>query len=175
MTPQSGKSVNECRQLLNDLLKTASPTGTEGDDQRAWATYVGRLSDEVDNDAYRNPWATLSPRRDTAHRLMIAAHADEIGMMVNHISDQGYIYVTRIGGSDRAVARARRVKIFGDKGQVPGVVGNTAIHLRDSKDEKASEWHELFIDVGAANAGVVAELGIRVGHPIVLDDAVVQF
>ena len=166
--------MNESRQLLIDLLNTASPTGFEADGQRTWAKYVGAFSDEVDNDAYGNTWATLRPRRDSAHRLMIAAHADEIGMMVNHISDQGYIYVTRIGGSDRAVARARRVKIFGDKGQVPGVVGNTAIHLRDSKDEKAPEWHELFIDVGAANAGEVAELGIRVGHPMVIDEPVVQ-
>src|SRR5690625_5652354 len=160
--------MNESRQLLIDLLNTASPTGFEVDGQRTWAKYVGEFSDEVDNDAYGNTWANLRPRGDTAHRLMIAAHADEIGMMVNHISDQGYIYVTRIGGSDRAVARARRVKIFGDKGQVPGVVGNTAIHLRDSKDEKAPEWHELFIAVVAEKECEVAELGELLSHALLI-------
>src|SRR5690625_1041492 len=103
--------MNESRQFLIDLLNTASPTGFEVDGQRTWAKYVGAFSDEVDNDAYGNTWATLRPRGDTAHRLMIAAHADEIGMMVNHISDHVYIYVTRIGVSGREVARWLRDEI----------------------------------------------------------------
>src|SRR5690625_7901911 len=106
--------MNESRQLLIDLLNTASPTGFEVDGQRTWAKYAGEFSDEADNDAYGNAWATLRPRGDTAHRLMIAAHADMIGMTVNHISDHGYSHVTRRGGSARPVARARRVKTVGD-------------------------------------------------------------
>src|SRR5690625_5381670 len=103
--------MNEARRLLNGQLNSASPTGFEVDGQRTRSKYVGEFSDDVENDAYGNTWASLRPRGDTAHRLMIAAHADEIGMVVNHISDHVYIYVTRIGVSGREVARWLRDEI----------------------------------------------------------------
>ncbi|MEM7602096.1 MAG: M20/M25/M40 family metallo-hydrolase [Verrucomicrobiota bacterium] len=107
---------------------------------------------------------------------MIEAHADEIGFMVKYITDDGYLHVDRIGGSDWATARGRRLSLFGDKGEVLGIIGNTAIHIRDRKDgEKAPEVHELFVDIGAKSAEDVEELGIRVGHPGVYADSAIPF
>ena len=119
-------------------------------------------------------WATLEGLgADGAPRLLLEAHADEIGFMVSHVGDDGFLRLRPIGGSDRALARGRRVRILGSRGPVPGVIGNTAIHLREKKeDEKVADWHELFVDVGAASAGEVAERGIRVGHPAVFDASV---
>ena len=63
-----------------------------------------------------------------------------------------------------AVASARPQAILGDKGEVTGIIGNTAIHIRPNRaDEKAPKVHELWVDVGASSAKEVAELGLRVG------------
>jgi endoglucanase len=102
---------------------------------------------------------------------MLAAHADEIGYMVKQITSDGFLRLDRLGGSDSATGRGRRLRIFGDKGEVPGIIGNTAIHLRsDLANEKAPKLHQLWVDVGASSAEEAEGLGIRVGHPAVYSD-----
>jgi len=161
--------TDDTKSFFFNLLDTPSPTGFEAPGQRVWAGYVRDHVDEFDMDAYGTAWATVAGTADEAPRLMLDAHVDEIGFMVRHITDEGFIYVTRIGGSDRAIARGLRVRVLGDDGPVTGVVGNTAIHIRDTKDEKVPKTHELFVDVGAENKEGVHERGIRVGHPMVFD------
>lgn len=157
------------RQFLFELLQTPSPTGFEIEGQRRWSAHVRKHVDRIENDAYGNTWATVGPV-DAPARLMIEAHADEIGLMISHIADDGFLYVTRMGGSDRAIMRGRRIRILGADGDVFGVIGNTAIHLRDTKDDKVPEWHELYIDVGASSRSEVADMGIRIGQAAVLDE-----
>ncbi|MDB6118444.1 MAG: endoglucanase [Verrucomicrobiaceae bacterium] len=163
------------QEFLLDLLNTPSPTGFEIAGQRKWAKWVGQYADKVQNDAYGTAWATLVGSEPEGKRIMLEAHADEIGYMVKHISDEGFIYVDRVGGSDVATARGRRVDILGDKGVVRGVIGNVAIHIRDRVNEKVPEVHELSIDLGFASAKEVAKAGIRVGHPMVYSDSVELF
>lgn len=138
--------------------------------QRVWADWISRHAAAVDCDAYGSTWATLPGKSPRV--VMLAAHADEIGYMVKHIDDRGFLRLDRIGGSDAATARGRRLHILGDKGPVPGIIGNTAIHLRrdEQGSEKAPAVHDLWVDVGASNAADVAKLGIRVGHPAVYQD-----
>ncbi len=162
--------------FLYDLLNTPSPTGFEVRGQRVWAKRCREFADSVESDAYGNAWATVKGGDPEAPRVMIEAHADEIGFIVKYIADDGFLRVDRIGGSDWANARGRRLSIFSDAGEVPGIIGNTAIHIRDRKDgEKAPEVHELFVDVGASSAAEVAALGIRVGHPAVYADGAAPF
>ena len=164
MTPSS-------KAFLLDLLATPSPTGFEHRGQRKWAARLRQCADRVDSDAYGNAWATFDGAGKKPRRVMFEAHADEIGFMVKHITADGLLHVDRVGGSDVATARGRRVEILGDKGSVRGVIGNIAIHLRDNRDdEKAPKVHELWIDIGASNAKEVAKAGIRVGHPAVYAD-----
>ncbi len=161
--------------FLLDLLNTPSPTGFEVPGQRKWAKWVGQFADKVENDAYGTAWATLVGSEPEGKRIMFEAHADEIGYMVKHISEEGFLYVDRVGGSDVATARGRRVDILGDKGVVRGVIGNVAIHIRDREQEKAPMVHELAIDLGFASAKEVAKAGVRVGHPMVYSDSVELF
>jgi len=159
--------------FLIDLLSTPSPTGFEVRGQRKWAAYVGKSADRVESDAYGTAWATLDGKGKNPKRIMFEAHADEIGFMVKYISKEGFISVDRVGGSDVATARGRRVDILGDKGTVRGIIGNIAIHIREDRDnEKAPKVHELWIDIGAGSAGEVLAAGIRVGHPAVYVDTV---
>jgi endoglucanase len=161
------------RTFLFDLLNTPSPSGFEADGQRVWAGYVRPAADFVGADVYGSAWATRwGAAGEDSPSVMVEAHADEIGFMVNAVTDEGFLHVTRIGGADRATARGKRVNVLGSKGPVPGVIGNTAVHLRDTKDEKVPELHQLYVDVGASNREEVAGLGVRVGHPIVFAEAV---
>lgn len=157
--------------FLLDLLNTPSPTGFEIAGQRKWASYVGQFADQVENDAYGTAWATLKGSDKNGRRLMLEAHADEIGYMVKHITEEGFMYVDRVGGSDAATGRGRRVDILGDHGVVRGIIGNTAIHIRDRENEKAPQPHELVVDIGVSSAKEVTKAGIRVGHVMVYSDA----
>ena len=154
--------------FLFDLLNTPSPTGFETPGQRKWAAYVRGFADRVENDAYGTAWATLDGAGKKPRRVMIEAHADEIGFIVKQITKEGWLRLDRVGGSDTATARGRRLQILGDNGPVLGIIGNTAIHLRKDTlgDEKAPKIHELYVDVGASTAKDVEKLGLRVGHQI---------
>ena len=159
----------KAKDFLFGLLNTPSPTGFESAGQKLWKNYVSRFSDSVETDAYGSAWARLDGQTPPL-KIMLEAHADEIGYMVQNITDDGFIFVTRIGGSDRTIARGKRVRILGDKGPVFGIFGNTAIHLRDSQNEKVPEIHELFVDIGAVSKIEVEGRGVRVGHPLVYCD-----
>lgn len=160
------------RDFLLDLLSTPSPTGFETLGQSKWVNYLRTAADTVENDAYGSAWATLKGANAKAPVIMLEAHADEIGYMVKYISKDGFLFVDRVGGSDVATARGRRVDILGDKGTVRGVIGNIAIHIRDREDEKVPKVHELWVDIGATSEAEVKKAGIRVGHPLVYADGV---
>jgi endoglucanase len=158
------------RDFLFKLLDTPSPTGFEMPGQKVWAKWVGKHASEVQCDAYGSTWAVLPGKSERI--IMLESHADEIGYMVKHIDDRGFLRIDRVGGSDSATARGRRLTILGDNGPVPAIIGNTAIHLRrdDSGQEKAPLVHDLWVDVGASSPLEVAALGIRPGHPAVYQD-----
>lgn len=162
------------RQFLQQLLDTPSPTGFEMPGQRVWAEWAGKHAASVECDAYGSTWATLPGKSERV--VMLAAHADEIGYMIKHIDERGFLRLDRVGGSDTATARGRRLTILGDKGPVAGIIGNTAIHLRrdDLGAEKAPAIHELWVDVGASSPAEVAKLGLRVGHPAVYQEGLME-
>ena len=158
------------REFLFKLLETPSPTGFEMRGQQVWADWIKSFAPEVTCDSYGSTWATLSGK--SKRIIMLEAHADEIGYMIKLIDDRGFLRLDRVGGSDAATARGRRLTILGDKGSVSGIIGNTAIHLRrdESGTEKAPAVHELWVDVGASSAAEVSAMGLRVGHPAIYQD-----
>lgn len=158
------------RDFLLRLLRTPSPAGFEAPGQKVWLDYVRTFADEATSDTYGSAWAIRHGRQPgQGHRIMLEAHADEIGYMIRHVTDEGFLRVTRIGGIDGVNSRGKKVSILGDRGAVRGIIGNTAIHIRD-RDEKPPKLHELYVDVGASSRDDVAALGLRVGHPMVFED-----
>ncbi len=157
----------EALAFLEKLVATPSPSGYEQPAQRLMRERMAKFADEVRTDVHGNVIAVLNP--DAPLRVMLAGHVDEIGLMVRHITDDGYIYVTQIGGIDPVVAVAQRVVIHGPKGDVPGVVGRKAIHLTD-RDERGKQLkiHELWIDIGAKDKKD-AEKVVNVGDPVTFD------
>lgn len=136
---------------------------------------VRPVSDRVKTDAYGNAWAELDGASQTSPRVMLEAHSDEIGFIVRHIDEKGFLSIGPIGGSDKTLAAARRISIFGANGLVPGIIGNTAIHLRDTAKDKLPEWKDHFVDVGARSAADVEKLGLRVGNPAIFESAATEF
>lgn len=157
--------------FLLQLLDTTSPSGWETATQQCWKNHLAPIVDQIETDAYGNAWATLHGAERNGPKIMLEAHADEIGFIIRHIDDKGFVSIAPIGGSDRTIAAARRIRIFGDCGEVTGIIGNTAIHLRAKDKDKLPEWHDLFVDVGASSAKEAEALGLRVGCPAVYWDA----
>ena len=157
-------------QFLETLLSTPSPTGYETAGQKVWIDYINRYSDKVETDFYGSAAAFLSVDPD-AITVMIEAHCDEIGMVVQYIDDSGFLYITKIGGSDPTIARARKVNIHTRQGIVTGVIGNTAIHLQNRTNQKAPEWKDLFVDIGVSSGDEAKEM-VQVGDPITYADDV---
>lgn len=95
------------KQFLEDLLITPSPTGFEKAGVKVWKDYVDQFSDEVVTDAYGSAAGKINTSGDVA-TVLLEAHCDEIGMVVQHISDQGFVYINKLGGSDSTIARAKK-------------------------------------------------------------------
>ncbi|MDZ7773397.1 MAG: M42 family metallopeptidase [Balneolaceae bacterium] len=154
------------REFLEDLLITPSPTGFEKAGQKVWKSYTERFSDEVDTDAYGSAVAKLNTSFDVI-TVMLEAHCDEIGMIVQYIDDNGFVYINKLGGSDSTIARAKRVYIHNKRGRVSGVTGNTAIHLQENKNGGGKEpaWKDIYVDIGASDREEALEM-VQVGDPI---------
>ncbi|MFB6070171.1 MAG: M20/M25/M40 family metallo-hydrolase [Halanaeroarchaeum sp.] len=153
----------DTRTFLDELLSTPSPAGYETDGQKVWLDYVGEFADETRTDAYGNAVATYEGG-DGPH-IVFSGHADEIGFTVAAITDEGFVRIIPIGGADPTVSRGTQIRIHTDDGPVNGVIGQTAIHLRDrNDDEDVPEIRAQHVDIGAEDGEEAHDL-VEVGDP----------
>lgn len=165
--------MNRDISFLERLLDAAGPSGFEVRPARVWREEAETFASGVSVDVSGNSFATVNP--DGAPTVMLAGHIDEIGLQVTHIDDDGFLYVDEIGGWDPQVLVGQRVTLLGRDGDVPGVVGKKAIHLLEPEERsKASKTTQLWIDVGATSGDAVADLGLRVGDPMVIAQEMVR-
>ncbi|MEX1063319.1 MAG: M20/M25/M40 family metallo-hydrolase [Balneolaceae bacterium] len=154
------------QEFLEKLLITPSPVGYESGGQKIWTGYLADFADRVETDAYGSAVARLETNPDVM-TVMLEAHCDEIGMVVQHISDDGFVYLNKLGGSDSTIARAKRVHIHSPRGKVTGVTGNTAIHLQGNKNGGGKEpsWKDIYVDIGAADREEALS-HVQIGDPV---------
>ena len=151
------------RAFLNDLLATASPSGFETQSQRVWIEYVREFAADVSTDAYGNAIAVHEGNPD-APTIAVTGHADEIGFIVRDVLDEGFLRIGCIGGSDRTISKGQHVTVHADE-PVQGVIGQTAVHLRDPDDDEYEEVEAQFVDIGATDAAE-ARNHVEVGDPV---------
>lgn len=160
------------KQFLYSYLNNTSPTGFETSGQHIWLDYLKAYSDEYISDNYGSVAAVINPGKK--YKVVIEAHADEISWFVKYIADDGYLYVTRNGGSDHMIAPSMRVNILTAKGPVKGIFGWPAIHVRLADKEVSPNTDNIFIDVGCSSKDEVEKLGIHVGSVAVFEDELME-
>jgi endoglucanase len=178
---------------LRDLLAARGPSGYESAPASVWADAARAFGAEVGIDVVGTPSARVAPRADggtdggsaTAkpgardsgpaggtggpRRLMVMGHIDEIGLIVTHIDDEGYLWFREVGGWDAQILVGQRVLIATREGAVAGVIGKKPIHLlREEERKKVAEVRDLHIDVGAKD-GEQARAMVRIGDVAVID------
>ena len=158
--------------FLKTLLNTPGPSGFETDAARAWRAEAERFADRVWADVSGNSFASVHP--GGRPRVMLAGHIDEIGLIVTHVDDNGFLYFSAIGGWDPEILAGQRVRILTKNGPVLGVIGKKAVHLQNKEErERPSRIKDFWIDIGAANRDE-AKARVRVGDPAVLDADLVE-
>ena len=154
--------------FLEAYLNNASPTGFESSGQQMWLDYIRPYIDEHIVDTYGTVVGVINPEAE--YKVVIEAHADEISYFVHYITNDGYIYLKRNGGSDHQIAPSKRVDIHTPKGIVKGVFGWPAIHTRISSKEETPKIDNIFIDVGCKTKEEVEKLNVHVGCVITYPD-----
>lgn len=158
---------SESKEFLEKYLNNVSPTGFESSGQKIWLDYLKPYIDETIVDAYGTAVGVINPGCE--FKVVLEAHADEISWFVNYITDDGYIYVIRNGGSDFQIAPSMRCNIYCENGNiVKGIFGWPAIHVRTEKSPEMKP-DTVFIDVGCSSKEEVEKLGIHVGSVAVFE------
>ncbi len=155
--------------LLKELDDIVAPSGYESDIREYIAGQLSEYVDEMWVDSMGNLIAVKKGGGEG--KLMVAAHMDEIGLMIKHISKEGFLKFVPIGGWAPIILPGQRVIIKGLRGgTVKGVIGSKPPHIMKPEEAKqVIPVEELFIDVGASSKEDVEKMGIGIGSVAVID------
>lgn len=158
--------------FLKRLLDTPGPSGFESAPAKLWRAEASTFA-EVSNDVTGNSLAVVNPAGSPT--IMLAGHVDEIGIIITYIDDDGFLFISGIGGWDAQVLVGQRIRILGKAGDVFGVIGKKPIHVMKPDDrKKASDMADLWIDIGATSREDAERL-VTVGDPGVIDSRTIEF
>lgn len=131
------------------------------------------FADEIRTDPMGNLMVFKRGACTPAKRVMLAAHMDEVGLIITEITEDGYLRFDTAGGMDRRVLMGKRV--FVGAGRVLGVIGSKAIHLTTAEQRKSlPEIREMYIDIGAKNREEAVS-HVSPGDTAAFDDSVIRF
>jgi endoglucanase len=157
-------------QVLRELLLARGPSGYETSPAGVWREAASSFG-EASIDIVGSPLVRVAARdgEAPAPRLLVMGHIDEIGLIVTHIDDDGFLWFRGVGGWDDQVLVGQRVVLDTRGGTVPGVVGRKPIHLlRDEERKKVVEIRDMHVDIGARDGEQAREL-VSVGDVAVID------
>lgn len=156
----------DAQHWLRRLLDAPGPSGFEARPAAIWRAAAEEFA-AVSLDVAGNSLAVVNPNGSPT--IMLAGHIDEIGVIVSHVDDAGYLYIAPIGGWDPQVLVGQRIRILARDGDVHGVVGRLPFHLIRATDrEKAAAIRDLWVDIGARARDDALSL-VSVGDPGVID------
>ena len=154
-------------QFLKDLLAAPGPSGYEQPVQAVVRAYVQSFADDVRTDLHGN--VIVGNNMDASLRVLLAGHCDQIGLVVTHIDDNGFIYTKPIGGWDPQQLIGQRMTIWTQSGPVPAVIARKPIHLLTSDERtKVVKLEEMWLDIGAKDKEDAAAT-VRIGDPVTLE------
>ncbi len=169
---------------MNSLLligELCDISGASGDEWRV-ADYIQSkiqpFCADIERDKMGNIIAKMSfgdPCSDNRRRIMVSAHMDEVGFMINELRSDGTLGFDTVGGISESVMAGRRVRVLGENGTLAGVIASKAIHHKDKKErQKCTSVDELYIDIGAKDKEQ-AEKYVLIGDFAVFDSPAYEF
>jgi putative aminopeptidase FrvX len=160
-------------EFLKRLLDAPGPSGFETLAGRSWRTEAETFAERVSVDVTGNCIAEVNPGGSPT--ILIDGHIDEIGVIVQYIDDDGFVYISPIGGWDAQVLVGQRIRFIAATGDVIGVIGRKPIHLLKQADrDTAAKFTDLWVDIGASNRAE-AEARLSLGDPGVIDSKAHDF
>lgn len=155
---------DESLAFLKALLQTPSPSGFERPIQDVVRNWARKYADEVRTDRHGNVIAVRHPGGNP--RVMLAGHCDQIGLMVQHIDENGFLYVQPIGGWDMQILLGQALTVWTRHGPVNGVVSRKAPHLLTNEERnKVPQFTDVWVDIGAKDRREAEEL-VTLGDPL---------
>lgn len=155
--------------ILESLSNANGVTGREDAVRDLMTEYLKPHVDEIKEDKLGNLIA-FKKGKEGAPTVMIAAHMDEVGLMVKNIKKKGFLQFTKIGGLDDRILLAQKVVVHTDKGPLNGVVGAKPVHIQtEAEKKKVIEADKMFIDIGAMDKEEAEKMGVQVGDVISFD------
>jgi endoglucanase len=152
-------------QLLEDLLRAPAPSGYEGPASDVWREAASFAS--LSTDALGSSVARIGAE-GAAPLLAVVGHIDEIGLVITHVDEKGFVYFAPIGGWDAQILIGQRVLVQSKAGAIPGVIGRKPIHLlKEEQRKKVVELRDMHIDIGASDEEEALSK-VRVGDPVVI-------
>jgi putative aminopeptidase FrvX len=159
---------------LEKLSNACGVTGRENEARDLMVRLMTPYADEIAIDKLENVIA-VKKGKEKAPKIMIAAHMDEVGLMVKTISKDGFLQFAKMGGIDDRILPAQKVIIFSRKGTFPGIIGSKPPHIQKEEErKKITTSDELFIDIGAESKDDALAMGVAVGDPVAFDIKYVQ-
>lgn len=157
----------QARDLFWRLLETPSPSGYEQKIQAEIREYLTPFADDVHTDLHGNLVSCRNPNAGT--RLMLAGHCDQIGMLVTHIDDNGFLYAQTIGGWDPQQLIGQRMTVWTQSGPIHAVIARKPIHLLNEQERKqVVKLEELWLDIGANDKEDAAAV-VTIGDAVTLE------
>jgi putative aminopeptidase FrvX len=154
---------------LEKLSNACGVTGREEEVRNLMIKLLNPYADKVFVDKLENVIA-LKKGKKNAPKVMLAAHMDEIGLMVKTITKEGFLQFTKMGGIDDRILVAQQVIVYTDKGALRGIIGSKPPHIQKEEErKKILAYDELFIDVGAQDKEDATKKGVKVGDPVGFD------
>jgi putative aminopeptidase FrvX len=159
-------SLNE---NLKKLSNTCGVTGREEEVRNLMIKLMKPYVDEIVVDKLENVIAIKKGKKSKL-KVMLAAHMDEIGLMVKTITKEGFLKFAKMGGIDDRILLAQKMTVHTSKGPLSGVIGSKPPHIQKEQErKKVVAYDELFIDIGAENRKDVNKMGVKIGDPVSFD------
>lgn len=161
--------------FLKHVSSIIAPSGYEKDVIDIWCKEMSQYVDEINLTNIGNAVAVKCGCGDERKKIMITAHADEIGIIVTYIDNNGYLYFDEIGGIDTNILPGRTVLIKGvDNRIVKGVIGVKPIHLqKESVSKQSLNPEDLWIDISVDSKDSALEL-VEIGSIGTLESVTYQ-
>jgi len=151
---------------LEKLSNACGVAGREEEVKRLLSEMLKPYVDEVKEDKLGN---VIGVKRggENAPKVMLAAHIDEIGLLIKTISKDGFLQFTKIGGIDDRILIAQNVIVHTEKGPLHGIIGSKPPHIQKEEErKKVVTYDELFIDIGAESFEEAKQMGVKIGDPV---------